>query len=54
VGDLARAIHDLIMDKESRERLTSNALAFVSEYTWDKKEKSYLSLVGRLLGQEHC
>lgn len=49
VGDLASAIQSMINDPETRKRLAVNALAFVSNYTWDKKEKDYLSLVEHLL-----
>jgi glycosyltransferase involved in cell wall biosynthesis len=49
--DLALAINDMIRNRELRERLSSNAMAFVSDFTWDKKEKEYLSLVDRLVGE---
>ncbi len=48
--ELAIVIMDLVRNKESRERLSLNAFAFVADYTWDKKEMEYLSLVSRLLG----
>ncbi len=51
IGDLALTLLDMIEDQEARERLILNAHAFVSEYTWDKKEKEYLSLVEHLVGQ---
>jgi len=51
-GDLAKVITELIRDKELRKRLASNASAFVSEYTWDKKEKDYLSIVEKLVQQK--
>jgi hypothetical protein len=38
--------------QELRDRLASNAMDFVSDYTWDKKEKEYLSLIDRLVGQK--
>jgi glycosyltransferase involved in cell wall biosynthesis len=47
--DLASAINDMIRNRELRERLSSSAMAFVSNFTWDKKEKEYLSLVDRLI-----
>jgi hypothetical protein len=28
-----------------------NAMAFITDYTWDKKEKDYLSLVDNLTGK---
>ncbi len=51
VRDLAINIEELIRSKELRERLASNALAFIADYSWDKKEKNYLSLVDHLIGQ---
>ena len=50
-ADLAVAIKDLVRSKEIRDRLAINAMAFVSDYMWDKKEVEYLSLVDRLVGQ---
>jgi glycosyltransferase involved in cell wall biosynthesis len=50
-SDLAEAIKELVRNKEIRERLASNAMVFVADYTWDKKEMDYLSLVGNLIGQ---
>ncbi len=50
-SDLAIAIRELVRSQELRERLASNAGAFVTNYTWDRKEKDYLSIVGRLVGQ---
>jgi glycosyltransferase involved in cell wall biosynthesis len=50
-NDLAIAVQDLIRNKELRERLVSNAIAFVHDYTWDKKEIHYLSLVDKLIGK---
>lgn len=49
--DLAMAIMELIRSQELRERLSSSAMAFVADYTWDKREKDYLSLVDKLVGQ---
>jgi glycosyltransferase involved in cell wall biosynthesis len=49
--DLALTIIELARSQELRERLASNAMAFVSDYTWDKKEKDYLYLVDNLVGQ---
>ncbi len=46
---LAVAIIDLVRNKESRECLSSNAIAFVADYTWDKKEMKYISLVDNLI-----
>jgi glycosyltransferase involved in cell wall biosynthesis len=51
VSDLSIKIMDLIRSKESRENLALNAMAFVRNYTWDTKERSYLALVDRLIGQ---
>lgn len=48
---LAMVIKEMIGSRELRERLASNALAFVADYTWDKKERDYLSLVENLVGQ---
>lgn len=49
VQDLALAINDMIRNRELRERLSASAMDFVSDFTWDKKEKEYLSLVGSLM-----
>lgn len=49
--DLALTINDMIRNRELGKRLSSSALAFVSDLTWDKKEKEYLSLVDRLVDQ---
>jgi glycosyltransferase involved in cell wall biosynthesis len=51
VVDLAMAIKELVRSKELRERLAANALLFVADYTWDKREMDYLSLVDTLVGQ---
>lgn len=51
VNDLAITIREMVRNPELRERLASNAMTFVSEYTWDKKEKEYLSLVDQLTGR---
>ncbi|WP_413936198.1 glycosyltransferase family 4 protein [Nitrospira sp. BLG_1] len=45
VQDLTLAITDMIQNRDLGERLSSNALQFVSELTWDKREKDYLALV---------
>ncbi|MFZ5877423.1 MAG: glycosyltransferase family 4 protein [Nitrospirota bacterium] len=50
--DLAAAISEVARSQELRDRLTSNAMNFVSDYTWDKKEKEYLSLIDKLVGQK--
>jgi hypothetical protein len=44
-------INDMTRNQELGERLSSNAIVFVSDFTWDKREKEYLSLVDRLVGQ---
>jgi glycosyltransferase involved in cell wall biosynthesis len=49
-GDLASAMRELVRSREIRERLALNAMSFVADYIWDKKEKDYLSLVGNLVG----
>jgi glycosyltransferase involved in cell wall biosynthesis len=49
-GDLALTIKEMIRSPERREQLALNAMAFITEYTWDKKEKAYLSLVDSLVG----
>ena len=51
VKDLALTINDMIRNREFGKRLSSNAMVFVSDFTWDKREKEYLSLVDRLLSQ---
>lgn len=50
--DLALNIKELARSQELRERLTANASAFINDYTWDKKEMDYLSLVYKLVGQK--
>lgn len=50
--DLALAIKELSQNRELRERLSSNALAFVADYTWDKKERDYLYLVDSVTAQK--
>ncbi|MEW6681745.1 MAG: glycosyltransferase [Nitrospirota bacterium] len=50
-ASLAMAIEELVRSKEQRDRLAANAAAFVSSYTWDRRENDYLSLVGHLVGQ---
>lgn len=52
VGELAVAVKELAIAKDVRERLASSAMGFVADYTWDKKEKDYLSLIDRLVGKE--
>lgn len=47
--DLALTINDMIRNRELGERLSSNAMVFVSDFTWDKREKEYLSLVDSLI-----
>ena len=49
--DLALTIEDLVRSEERREQLARNATAFVADYTWDKNETAYLSLVDHLVGQ---
>jgi len=49
--DLALTINDMIRNRELGERLSSKAMVFVSDFTWDKREKEYLSLVDHLVGQ---
>ena len=49
--DLASAIKELVRNRELRESLAANAMSFVADYTWDKIEKDYLSLVDNLVGQ---
>ena len=51
VKDLALNIKVLIRSKEQGERLASNATVYVTDYTWDKKEKDYLSLVDNIVGE---
>ena len=52
VRSLAINITDLVRSPKLRERLVSNATTFVGAYTWDKKEKDYLSLVDNLVGHK--
>ncbi len=52
IASLATTIEELIRSKEQRDRLAANAAAFVSSYTWDKRENDYLSLVDRLIGEK--
>jgi glycosyltransferase involved in cell wall biosynthesis len=49
-NDFARSMLLLIRDKGLGERLSKNALKFVAEYTWDKKEHEYLKLINSLTG----
>lgn len=49
VQDLALAINDIIKNRDLGERLSSNALKFVSDLTWDKREKDYLALIDRFV-----
>ena len=51
VNDLALNIKVLIRSKEQRERLAANATVYVTDYTWGKKEKDYLSLVDNIVGK---
>jgi len=51
IQDLAQSIKILVQNRKLGERLSCNAADFVSDYTWDKKEKDYISLVDRLVGQ---
>lgn len=47
--DLAMAIKDMVQNRELGERLSENARAFVSDFTWDKRENEYLSVVDSLV-----
>lgn len=49
--DLARAIRELIRNRELREKLAASALVFVEDYSWGKREEEYLSLVDKLVGR---
>jgi glycosyltransferase involved in cell wall biosynthesis/peptidoglycan/xylan/chitin deacetylase (PgdA/CDA1 family) len=49
--DLALTIKELVRSRGLRERLALNATAFVADYTWDKKERDYLFLVGNIVEQ---
>jgi glycosyltransferase involved in cell wall biosynthesis len=51
VQDLALALDDMIRNPELGKRLSSNAMAFVSDFTWDKREREYLSVVEDLVGR---
>jgi len=52
VKDLAMTIKELVRSRELRERLAANAKHFITDYTWDKKETDYLSLVNNLVGKK--
>lgn len=52
VQDLALSMKEMARNRELRNRLASNAAAFVADYTWDKKEKDYLALIDRLVGKK--
>jgi hypothetical protein len=41
---------ELILNKEIRDCLAANASVFISNFTWDKTEKEYLSFVDHLVG----
>ncbi len=51
VQDLASTLADMIQNRELCKRLSSNATDFVSNFTWDKREKEYLSVVKDLVGR---
>jgi len=46
--DLAKSMLELMRNKKLRERLSSNALKFVQDFSWEKRKHEYLSLVDRL------
>jgi glycosyltransferase involved in cell wall biosynthesis len=48
-SDLAKRLLLIMNDKELRERISTNASQFINQYTWDKREREYLSLVDSLL-----
>jgi len=50
--DLAIILEQTIRDENLRRQLASNARDFVSDLTWDKKEKEYLALVEKLVKRE--
>lgn len=47
--DLAKALIDLISNKEKRDRLSRNALGFIQDLAWGKKKAEYYNLVNRLV-----
>ncbi len=47
--DMAKSMLDMIKKSELREQISSRALRFIEEYTWDKREREYLDLVDMLL-----
>jgi glycosyltransferase involved in cell wall biosynthesis len=51
MSDLAMTLGEMVRSKELREQLASNAMAFIADYIWDKREKEYLSLVDNLIGE---
>jgi glycosyltransferase involved in cell wall biosynthesis len=51
--DLTRSLLLMINDKELRERISTSAQQFIKEYTWDRREPEYLSLVDSLLRKNH-
>jgi len=49
VEELAESILRMARDKEYREMLSRNALAYVDRHGWDRKKSEYLSLVDSLV-----
>jgi glycosyltransferase involved in cell wall biosynthesis len=49
--DLGRCMLLLAKDKELRERIASNALKYVDEFSWDKRKGDYFEIVDRLVGR---
>lgn len=50
-NDLANKLLDLIKNKKERDLLSQNAMAFVQDFTWDKKKQEYLDLIDRLVNR---
>jgi len=48
-GDLARAMVDLMKNRELRERLVRNASQYVLQYNWDTRKQQYRNLVDSLV-----
>ena len=53
VESLAAAMHEVLVDKNLRRRLVSNATAYVARNSWKSSQKAYLELVDALVRRQH-
>jgi glycosyltransferase involved in cell wall biosynthesis len=49
IDSLAHCMISIIKDKDMRDRLAHNALAFVADFRWEKKKAGYFALIDRLI-----